>query len=328
VRSDLRLPPKRDLPPGRQAQRKQHLMEEMARTLQVDRGRARRRARPWLAAAAVAGAALGVAVVVPVLRTGLGGAQAEAAEVLRRAARAAEEEAPVASLDGYRYTRSEGAFLSTTADGPAYSVLVPEVREIWVAPDGSGRLLQREEKPIFLGPRDRLRWQESGSPPVGGGRTSEETFGPGGLAYVDLQSLPTDPEALFESIRDRAEGTGVGDVGAEMLVIVGDLLRETVAPPELRAALYEVAARIPGIELVGQVTDPAGRRGVAVAVESDYSGALTRQELIFDPETSEMWAERQVLLEEATWVDVQPPAVIGYAVYLEAGVVDSTQDRP
>ena len=34
--------------------------------------------------------------------------------------------------------------------------------------------------------------------------------------------------------------------------------------PALRKALWEVAARIPGIELVGDVTDHAGRAGVAV----------------------------------------------------------------
>lgn len=174
-----------------------------------------------------------------------------------------------------------------------------------------------------MGERDRARWEAAGRPDLGGGETTDETFGPGGLHYEDLASLPTDPDELSQVIRARAEQTDV-PVEAEMLVIVGDLLRETAAPPDLRGALYRVAARIPGVELVGEVTDPAGRRGVAVAVTSDYSGARTRKELIFDPETSDLLAEQEVLLERVQWLDADPPAVIGYAVYLESGTVDST----
>jgi hypothetical protein len=50
--------------------------------------------------------------------------------------------------------------------------------------------------------------------------------------------------------------------------------------------------------------------------------------LVFDPETSELLAERQVLLERVNWIDAEPGTVIGYAVYLNSGVVDATSDRP
>ena len=46
---------------------------------------------------------------------------------------------------------------------------------------------------------------------------------------------------------------------------VGDLLRETSASPELRAALFKVAAGIPGVKLLGTVTDSDGRSGTAIA---------------------------------------------------------------
>lgn len=41
-----------------------------------------------------------------------------------------------------------------------------------------------------------------------------------------------------------------------------------------------------------------------------------------------MLAEREVLLERVGWLDADPPEVIGHAVYLESGVVDSTKERP
>ena len=78
---------------------------------------------------------------------------------------------------------------------------------------------------------------------------------------------------------------------AGTFVMVGDLLRERAAPPALRAALYKVAAGIKGVELVGSVTDRAGRRGVAVAITSTYTGARVRDVLVFDPVTSALLAE-------------------------------------
>jgi len=45
----------------------------------------------------------------------------------------------------------------------------------------------------------------------------------------------------------------------ETFAIIGDLLRETHAPPALRAALYEVAANLSGVEYIGEVKDAVGR---------------------------------------------------------------------
>lgn len=144
---------------------------------------------------------------------------------------------------------------------------------------------------------------------------------------MDFSKYSTDPDELYEQIRKKAEGYGPS-IDAEVLVLVGDLLRETLAPPDLRAALFRVAARIPGVELIGEVTDPAGRKGTAVARTSDDVGFLERIELIFDPDTSELLAEREVLLERVHWADAEPDTVIGYGSYLNSGVVDSTSERP
>jgi hypothetical protein len=245
---------------------------------------------------------------------------------------------------GYRYTKSDDAYrvhydaCSTTPpiqmtcpaappDDWEFSVLVPHTREIWVAPDGSGRLLVKRGEPRFLGPQDKAEWEAVGRPQLDRPRTSDETFGPDGLSYTDFSEYSLDPDELYDQIRSKAEGYGPS-TDAEMLVLVGDLLRETVAPPELRAALFRVAARIPGVELVGESTDPAGRKGVAVARTSDDAGFLERNELIFDPHTSELLAERQFLLERVDWIDAEPGTLIGYAVYLESGIVDSTSERP
>lgn len=83
------------------------------------------------------------------------------------------------------------------------------------------------------------------------------------LTWDQLYALPTDPAALKTTLVATIHGQGNG-TDAETFVIVGDLLRESPAPPLLRQALYEVAAGIPGVRSVGQVTDPAGRTGTVV----------------------------------------------------------------
>jgi hypothetical protein len=110
-----------------------------------------------------------------------------------------------------------------------------------------------------------------------------------------------------------------------MFVLVGDDLRETAASPAQRAALYEVAARIPGVELVGRVTDSAGRPGIAVAMTDTSS--RSRQVLIFDPTTSQLLAEEQTVVagNEFGWPS---GTVMGRTTYLEHAVVGSNTEVP
>jgi hypothetical protein len=76
--------------------------------------------------------------------------------------------------------------------------------------------------------------------------------------------LPSDPDALYSRLERAAGGSGSG-LYEQMFTLIGDALRETASSPRQRAALYEVASRLPGIHLIGEVTDPVGRRGLAVA---------------------------------------------------------------
>jgi hypothetical protein len=289
--------------------------------------------RRWAVATAAGVVAAALVFLLPVLVPGEPrGAQAEAAEVLNRAAAvAARQAAPAVPPPGtYRYTRSEGAYLGVWGDAPMFSVLLPRTREFWQGTDGTGRLRTRFGEAVFLGERDRARWEAAGRPDLGANQTSDHRFDGSPrnrLHHQDVNSLPTDPGKLFGVLQARAEvGDPSNPVDFRMLEEVAEILRETVAPPELRAAAYRVAGRIPGIELVGEVTDPVGRRGVAVAITADYNG-LRRLELVFDPETSMLQAEREILLERIPELDAAPPVVVGYNVYLASGFVDSMSER-
>ncbi|MDA8217843.1 MAG: CU044_5270 family protein [Dehalococcoidales bacterium] len=239
---------------------------------------------------------------------------------------AAGQPAPAAGAEnGYRYLKSEEMYLACTAGaGPEPASMLcatdPKGREIWIAPDGSGRIREAAGERTFLSEGDRSAWAAAGLPTSAS--TTSQDFGPGELMYEDFAGLPTDPSALAAVIRQRAEQADP-PVDVEMFVVVGDLLRQPGVPPEVRSALYKVAASIPGVELVGDMVDRAGRQGVAVAKTTDYWGAKERLVLIFDPATSALLGEEQVLLERADWTDATPPVVIGYATYLESSLVES-----
>jgi hypothetical protein len=322
--SRISIPPEREFPSRRLVARRSQLVEEIA--LAGESSQPRMTSARWLrfgaASIALAVAALGIGAILQ----SRDGAQAQAAEVLTRAAKVADRQLVSKPVDRYRYTKVEGASLVTIGDGLDISALVPVVTETWVAPDGSGRVLSTTEQPVFLSPADKSRWEAAGEPALSEAGRSDVTYPPGGLVSNDVDSLPTDPDKLFEVIQERAANKDV-PAGAEMLVIVGDLLSNPAASPDLRAALYRVAARIPSIELLGQTTDPAGRPGLGVTITSDYSGALARQELIFDPRDSELLGEREVLLQSVPWLHSEPPTVIAYSTYVDSGFVASSSER-
>ena len=320
----LTPPPERSLPAPRRQQRREQLLCQI-RTEQQQRLKAPRRRWPLALATAVAVAVVAVAVVA-VLPTGeTGGVSPAAAAVLRHAARTAANrpETQPPALGQFVYTKSEGEFQNTAVAGhQTINYYQDVVREVWIGPDGSGRLREAEGSPRFVTNADRLAWLEAGKPDLSGDRNSDETFRPGGLSYLDLSKLPTDTAELKQLIENRSiEGGPPGD--AETFTIIGDLLRETYAPPALRAALYRIAAELPGVELIGPVLDQLGRPGTAVA----YVSQGLRHELIFDPETSALLGEETIVVDPSQAAGLTGKLVES-ASYVSSGIVDSTTSTP
>lgn len=222
-------------------------------------------------------------------------------------------------ITGYRYLKSEGMYLVTTAtpDGNPTSVLVPKTREFWVAPDGSGRIRERAGSPVSLGIQHDLNLSRSTSPVA---PLMNANFGPGGLSYERF-NLPEDANALAANIRSQANAKSIRPISTGMFVIIRDVLREPGAPPKLRAVLYQILNNLEGIEHLGTSTDRIGRPGIAMAVTSTYSGLLKRETVIIDPTTYELLGEETTLLQRAAWIAADPPVMIGYVVFRESGTV-------
>ena len=277
----------------------------------------RTRRRVWLIPAT---ATVAVAVVASILAgtfgSGSSGPPTAAAAVFTRLAAVAKTQPSAAPGPGqYLYVDS---LETNESDAPEVgcTMLVPERRQIWIGADGSGRLLENTRQATFPSASDRAACARANLLGSAAPGTNDNWFAPGCLSLgpVNLQSLPTDPAALRARLDARQIEGGPGGP-AEDFTQIGDLLRETDASPALRAAIYKVAATIPGVEVLGPARDHSGRLGIGLAYNHGGGG----MELIFDPHTSALLGE----------LDTNPAGkLVGWAVYLQSRIVNGLPRRP
>ncbi|HET9382669.1 MAG TPA: CU044_5270 family protein [Streptomyces sp.] len=101
--------------------------------------------------------------------------------------------------------------------------------------------------------------------------------------YAWLAALPTDPAALRALLREGVTPVDGQSTDHAVFDVIGELLHETVVPPPVAAALYRVAAGLPGVTVGGDAVDAAGRPGIGITYDDGRSA--TRTEWIFDRRT-------------------------------------------
>jgi len=273
-------------------------------------------------------AAAAVALVMAVGLPSGGGGDGGTVGALDNVAAAAAAEPPVGDLP-YLFLKTRSLTVNTTiADGEAWSVFDTELREEWVSPDGSGHVRTESQPPAFVGPGDRAAWEAAGSPNFlsngFAGSSSEKEIPTGG--FEDASDLPTDPVPLAQQLRHEAEeSNSSAPLAARMLELIAEDLRNPAVTPEQRAALYEAAQEIPGIEYLGETSDPTGRPGVAVGIHSSYSGGPTTYSLVYDPASTEVLAYEVRTQDPAAYADSEGPLLTSATVYLASG---SAASRP
>ncbi|MCX4507801.1 CU044_5270 family protein [Streptomyces anulatus] len=251
------------------------------------------------------------APVVQVVRGSTAGLAGAVADISGAAARA---ELPEPGPGQFLYVRSEVSWLVSWegADGKNRSYVDKiHPREVWMSPDGDKGWLMEPYKEAIE--RDGITLDD----PEGGDRTLNSP------SYDYLRALPTDPGPLLKKIYDETGGMGNGP-DQQAFSTIGDLLREQVVPPKLAAGLYRAAARIPGVVLVDDSVDAAGRHGVAIARTDEADGART--EWIFDRETYTYLGERTVQTRDAE--GVRAGTVRGHVAVTDRAVVDAVKQRP
>jgi hypothetical protein len=267
-----------------------------------------------------------------------GGPSSAAAAVLRQAARTAASQ-PATAPPGpnqFIYTKIKAVWAGISDGltkvhrkgsrhprfvGPMHLVAIqfrPVTREDWIRPDGSGRYHEVGGHLQFIRSRDRAYAEKNYSRKYIEGYTENGKHGPERPNYNQLSNLPTDPAQLKQLIESRTVESGPPGT-FETFQIIGDLLRDTDAPPALRSALYTIASQLPGVRLIGPTHDQLGRPGTGVA--NDFHGQ--RDELIFDPQNSGLLAEQTSVLRRSRLYPFPPGTLISWTSYLASGVVNS-----
>jgi hypothetical protein len=217
---------------------------------------------------------------------------------------------PESSVDrdvvDYEYIESRGAH-GHHAVG-VFDAFVGSRREIWIGSDESGLIRSTSGPVSFFTEEGRARWEAAGSPELAHG-PNNDLFAPGCLSGSRARraGLLRDPAGLEGALNARSPLT---------LKAVQGLLGEAVVDAEFCIALYRIARRLVGVEVIDTIVDQLGRRGHGLAHVKNGE----RLELIFDSDTSELLAYQQFLVEPQ---DFAPAGTLhSWSAYLRRRLVD------
>ncbi|MFC7588821.1 CU044_5270 family protein [Nonomuraea antimicrobica] len=168
---------------------------------------------------------------------------------------------------------------------------------------------------------------DKGAPPVGpvtAGPVENSTGQRWAPAY--LSSLPLDPAALKERLRQNGADRPDLPAARTLFQQVQQILQDGAPPPRLRAALYTVVSELEGVGLEENVRDLADREGVGIYLDSPDG---TRHEIIVDPETYAYLGGRRLALGDGERTSQAAGGEVMAAWVQEArGIVDRAGDLP
>ncbi|MEU7896205.1 CU044_5270 family protein [Nonomuraea sp. NPDC049152] len=259
--------------------------------------------QPGLLSKGVAVVLAAAAIVMAAQLVPGGAPPASAQELLERAAGAASEQVDLKLKPGqYLHVRSLGARHTaivredrTGTDHLSFTV----AEDMWEPTEpGKPWLVREQRKGATPNPGSRP------VPLVQGGYGLDESVYTSScdkapddrLSYLRLGDWPTDPTALRARIEQVAAQQG-GPGHLRLWLTISDLIRMSAARPSLAAPLFEVASGLEGISLFPDVTDAAGRPGIAVGMAEDE---YMRSELVFDKETYRYLGIRYVITKDKT----------------------------
>jgi hypothetical protein len=163
--------------------------------------------------------------------------------------------------------------------------------------------------------------------------------------FPNPSAVPTDPDGLLAAIYQLVEDPDcapipVGDTVQDRAFMLIEGMLQTVQPAEVRVALYQALARIPGVTVAHGASDAAGRRGVAfsraAAIEGRGSSGWLRLEVILDPSTGRYLGARHIVTRDHFIPDmpsgkgtrVRKGEVLISTAQLALAVVDAPCQRP
>jgi hypothetical protein len=184
----------------------------------------------------------------------------QAAQALDRLA-AAVPATPVIPNGSYELTVYEDAGIAESDNGPdAYAT----TRSTWTAADGWAWAHQTGDEPAYY------------------------IFSPAPRNY-DLNAVTADPAVMETYLRARV--TGSSSVEEALFEAVKETLIFTPTPAATRAASIRMLARVPGVTVTENTTDPKGRPATKVALVDEQHRPGVVNAIYLDPATTQLVAE-------------------------------------
>jgi hypothetical protein len=328
----LPMPGERDLPADRQHVLKEHLMTELRRIDRPTDANYRRKRPRRLVAVAGACVAMAVAVFVawrPLAHTHqpAPATSPAAAELLAKIAdAAASQPSPTVRNSEFMYIRAEAAGTVVTV---GVGSTMTELREsqIWlpVANLCVTGLLKSNGGSTPISPfpivNNKVQYPSATPRPSAQGGSNITCPSEGELGdptYRLLQSMPTNKNDLLNYLI-----AGKKYTNDDPVTEIGDLIGEAIMPPALAAALYHLAALLPGGTLVPDVTNADGQHGIGISWPSadPVTGvADSRTVWIFNKTTLQFIGSRTY--------NVKTGKVSGESAILQRAFVDKAGQLP
>lgn len=276
--------------------------------------------RSWSIGFAIAAVVVIVGLTVQLLRP------TAASAALSEIASAAERVDPlVIPAQSFAYTRSETTLLAVQpsdafgdvkvpAQGVAY--LLPQTREAWIGADGTVQLRLITHPPTFFIPDTEAAYYTAGLDLTDRVGETVTTTVSGASSLLKSRTWPIDPNQLLQVLRSLFPSDRGLPEAVEILDLALDLLRETGAAPELRAALLRVLSTL-DLELVERRSDGAVQ--FAVTYEAPL---LTRDTFTLDP-SGYLLEENTTLIEGDPNLSIPSGTVIWNALYEPTSIVES-----
>ena len=206
-------------------------------------------------------------------------------------------------------SRSKKTFAGPQPRKQTFGAMYAATEEEWIGPDSGRTIVDEDVKITFPTAADEARWKAAGGPKLAVaagfaspfGHIAPVTsnyrlkwhwgYGTNTLSWSGVRALPVTTAALGKTLRrmwnaepDKAAAVGFPHPDfSEYLVQWAATLLTGPARPGTRAAIYRLLAGQAGVQIVGHVTDPLGRSGVAI---SDAGG----DSLVIDPRTAQVLA--------------------------------------
>jgi hypothetical protein len=194
-----------------------------------------------------------------------------------------------------------------------YGSRKPWSHEHWTRVDGRKFIYSASERRVARASkvrRERMDWPSAQVARFPRCPSRPERIPPAvglGRFFPNPAAVPTDPDGLLAAIYQLVEDPDcspipVGDTVQDRAFMLIEGMLEGVLPAEVRAALYQALAKIPGVTVVRDAADTAGRRGVAfaraAAIEGPGSSGWLRLEVILDRHSYRYLGARHVVTRD------------------------------